>query len=305
MLNPDFTAAEGETLEGRYGITVFDDLDAAFATKPDLAVIATPSALHLEPMQKAIENNCGVFVEKPWSHNLDGFAALECEADSRGLPFFISFQRRHHPYLSRIHELTASGALGPIVNAVFNVASYVPAWHQYEDYRDLYAVRAALGGGVLLTEIHEIDLACWWFGLPDTVFCSGGTYGEDKSIDVEDTAHVTLRYADFDAQVNLCFMQRVMRRDLFVAGTKGYAAWNQNANTFVHEDYESGEVKRESDPGFTNDGMFINQARAFLDDHGATASAKQWQAAYAAQAVVEAAKASMRNGAAVAPPGAR
>ncbi len=35
-------------------------------------------------------------------------------------------------------------------------------------------VRAELGGGVVLTQIHDYDLACWLFGAPRRVTASGG-----------------------------------------------------------------------------------------------------------------------------------
>jgi len=74
----------------------------------------------------------------------------------------ISYQRRFHPRMKKMREIIVSGGIGKIVNILIEVGSFVPAWHPYEDFRELYACRADLGGGVLLTEIHEVDL-CYWF----------------------------------------------------------------------------------------------------------------------------------------------
>ena len=41
-------------------------------------------------------------------------------------------------------------------NISVTVGSDVRLWHPYEDFRDLYACRSDLGGGVLYTECHEI-----------------------------------------------------------------------------------------------------------------------------------------------------
>ena len=294
VLNADFSVAEGATLEERYDVAVTDDADAAFAARPDLTVIATPSSLHLDPMNRAVTVGSSVFVEKPWSDSTTGFTEFRRQVEARGLAFFISFQRRHHPLIERAAALVRSGRLGRIVNAVFNVASYVPIWHGYEDWRRLYAVRPELGGGVLLTEIHELDLAAWFFGPPKSVFCSGGNYGE-FALDVEDTVHLTLGYDGFDVQVNLCFMQRQARRDFFVAGTDGHVSWNQNGNAFEHVDYASGAAVRDALPEMTCDTMFVCQARAFLDDHGPERTTEQLDAAEISQAIVDSAKASMRS----------
>jgi predicted dehydrogenase len=44
-----------------------------------------------------------------------------------------------------------------------------------------------LGGGVLLTQIHDFDYLGWLFGWPHRVFCVGGKLS-DLEINVEDTA---------------------------------------------------------------------------------------------------------------------
>ena len=173
---PDFSINQEGTLESKYGIKVFDDLDMALDASPDLAVISTPSSMHLECAQLCASKGINIFVEKPFSHNLDGFNDFENLVLEKNLYFFISFQRRFHPYLRKIKKLIDSDKLGKIITANFNVASYVPAWHPYEDYKELYACRADLGGGVLLTEIHELDLCYWYFGLPNYASCVGGNY---------------------------------------------------------------------------------------------------------------------------------
>jgi predicted dehydrogenase len=69
----------------------------------------------------------------------------------------------------------------------------LPAWHRYEDYRELYASRRALGGGVILTQIHELDYLGWLFGPPRRVFAIGGHFS-GLEVDVEDTASLLLEH---------------------------------------------------------------------------------------------------------------
>ena len=49
---------------------------------------------------------------------------------------------------------------------------------------------------LLETEIHELDLCNWYFGLPDFVNCIGGKYS-NTDIDVEDTANILIRFMKF------------------------------------------------------------------------------------------------------------
>ena len=85
----------------------------------------------------------------------------------------------------------STAALGTLTEAEFDYAEYLPDWHPYEDYRTSYAARADLGGGVVLTQIHDYDLACWLFGAPARVVASGGHLSA-LDIDVEDTVDAML-----------------------------------------------------------------------------------------------------------------
>ncbi|NQV03466.1 MAG: Gfo/Idh/MocA family oxidoreductase, partial [Bacteroidia bacterium] len=221
LLNSNFTVNKDSSLEEKYNLALFDSLEDGLVNNPDLIVISTPSSLHLQVARKAAERGINIFIEKPFSNNLDGFEDFRNLVLRNNLYFFVSFQRRFHPYITKVKQMVSNGQLGKIVSASFNVASYVPDWHPYEDYKNLYACRKELGGGVLLTEIHELDLCSWYFGFPEHVYCAGGNYSSHQ-LDVEDTAHVTLEYKDFSVQINLCFMQKQNRRAFSIAGTQGY-----------------------------------------------------------------------------------
>jgi len=290
-LTPAFTVAEG-SLEEAAGLTLVPDLAAGLAERPDLVVVATPSALHLDPMLAAAEAGCGLLVEKPWSHDLHGFDRFRRAVEASAAPFRLSFQRRHHPLLQRVRRILEEGTLGRVISARFAVGSYVPAWHGYEDWHGLYAVRPELGGGVLLTEIHEIDLAAWYFGLPARVACTGGTFGPEP-LAVEDTAHLTLDYDGFVVQIALCFMQQQPERGLTIAGTAGHLSWTADGNRLTHVDYQSGHTRDWADPSFANDAMFAAQADALLADFTPAANGEHLRAAWASQAIVAAARRSM------------
>ena len=295
LLNPDFSVNNTISIKKKYHLTFFNSLEDGLDNNPDLIVISTPSSLHFEVVKKAAERNINIFVEKPFSHNLDGFSDFENLVLEKNLYFFISFQRRFHPYLKRIMEIIKSGMLGKIITANFNVASYVPEWHPYEDYKQLYACRADLGGGVLLTEIHEFDLCYWYFGLPDYVSCVGGNYSDIK-LDVEDTTHISLEYHDFAVQVNLCFMQQHKRRDLYISGTNGYVEWSEIGNTFKFITYNEGNEELLCDPDYTNDEIFISQAKYFLNEFNKSDNQSYLESAKGSIVIVQAAKESMKTG---------
>lgn len=294
LLRPDFTVNESNTIEEEYGLHMYQDLESAFASGPDLTVISTPTSCHREPMMMAMEAGSGVFVEKPWAENLEGFEEFGNGMLAKGLPFHISFQRRYHPLLAQARHVVVSGALGKLLAAEFIVYSNVPSWHPYEDWRELYAVRADLGGGVLLTEIHEIDLANWFFGVPDAVFCAGGNRCLEP-LDVEDTVQMTLLYPGFSVQVTLCFMHQRPSRRIHIAGTDGDIEWSDRENCLRMVSF-SGEAEEFRKPGLTNDDMFIAQAESFLKGWSVENTKESIAAAGNSLAIVEAARRSLGSG---------
>lgn len=295
LLNPDFSVNYDISLEKKYDLILFKSLEEGLDNNPDLIVISTPSAFHFEVAKKAVERSINIFIEKPFSHDLVGFEEFRQLVIANNVYFFISFQRRFHPYLKKIKEIIEKGKLGKIINANFNVASYVPSWHPYEDYKEFYACKADLGGGVLLTEIHELDLCYWYFGLPNDISCIGGNYSK-ITLDVEDTTHVTLEYNDFAVQVNLCFMQQYNRRDLYISGTDGYVEWNEVGNNFKFINYSEEKEEVLSNPGFTNDEMFINQAKFFFNKLKKPDNKSFLEVAKSSLTIVQTAKESMKSG---------
>ncbi len=291
LLRPDFTADEQSTVEAAYGLRTFDSLEAAFADGPDLTVISTPTSCHREPMMMAVKAGSGVLVEKPWAENLLDFPEFRDAVLARQLPFHISFQRRFHPQIASARAALISGAIGRPVAASFTVYSNVPSWHPYEDWRSLYAVRPELGGGVLLTEIHEIDLAHWFFGMPVAVWCSGGNRGTEKLF-VEDTVQMTLLYGDFSVQMTLCFMHKKPSRSFHIAGTNGDIQWDDATGGLTVTPFLGAEERVESN-AFTNDSMFVRQAERFLSGWTLGDTRESLASAAGSLAIIEAARRSM------------
>ena len=291
LLRSDFSVDAKQTVEDAYELQICNSIEDAFAAGPDLTVISTPTSCHLEPMMMALQAGSSVFVEKPWAEDLQGFRAFQDDVLAKNLAFHVSFQRRFHPQIAQTHRAISLGAIGRPLAASFTVYSYVPAWHSYEDWRQLYAVRSDLGGGVLLTEIHEFDLANWFFGVPEAVFCAGGCRS-DHRLQVEDTVQITLIYSNFTAQITLCFMHAKPSRSFHIAGTSGDIKWDGANNQLAITQF-NGTVEDSTEPEFTNDSMFISQAEAFLYHWSESKTLASLAAASDSLAVVDAARRSM------------
>jgi predicted dehydrogenase len=182
-LRPD----NGVLSEHRLDIRIFDDLGRALDERLDGVVVADPTSMHLATASAALEAGCALLVEKPLSHSWKGVPEFLAAASRSSAPVLVGYQLRFHPLLERVKALVRDGVFGPMISAASTFGEYLPDWHPYEDYRAGYAARRELGGGVLLTQIHDIDYLGWILGWPQKVYSVGG-HLSGLEVDVDDTA---------------------------------------------------------------------------------------------------------------------
>lgn len=221
---------QGEDLESKYGVRVHTELDAALEQRPDAVFVTNPSSLHVDVTRRALRAGAHVFVEKPLSHSLDGIAELVRESQARNLVGCVAYQLRFHPGFVRTREILEQGLLGRVLFAEACVGEYLPGFHPYEDYRRMYASRRELGGGVTLSQIHEIDLLLALLGRPERVFSLGGKLSS-LEVDVDDVSSSLLEFRGADGRalpvrLHQDFVQRPAERRLVLVGERGKVEWS-------------------------------------------------------------------------------
>ena len=135
-----------------------------------LFVIANPSSKHVKTLIKIIFKNLNVLVEKPLaSTNLD-LDKMKKLYEKFKINLFPGYQLRFDPRIKMMKKIIKKKQK-KLRYANFHLKTFLPDWHPWEDFRDSYASQKKLGGGVLLTCSHEIDLAINFFGEAQSVFC--------------------------------------------------------------------------------------------------------------------------------------
>ena len=263
VLNSDFAVKNGATLESEYDIEFFKDVNEAYEQNPDLVVIATPTFNHSESIIKAAKHKANILVEKPGAMNIKQAHNVTSTIKDNKVGFFISYQRRFHPLVGRLRSVLDSNKIGKLMSVRVAVSSYVPDWHPYEDFHDLYACRSDLGGGVLKTETHEIDFITWLFGIPRQIFSTYGCRGK-FNIDVEDSANLLLDYDSFSVQMSMCFMQKKQERNFKFFGQKGWIEFDLINQKLVVCSYDNKDLEVYEDI-VDNDELFKLQADYFLN----------------------------------------
>ena len=254
-------------LEEKYGVRPVDTLEQGLAARPDVVFVCGPTIEHVEVSLAAARAGCHLFIEKPIGASLDGVEDLVAEVERRGLVSFVGYQLRFHPLLQRAKALLDEGAAGPLVAARFSMGDHLPSWHPYEDYRQMYAAREALGGGVILSQIHDLDLVCWLLGMPRRVFAMAGHW-TPLEIDVEDTASMLFECeADghpVPVHVHQDYIQRPGSRGLELIGRDGRIGVDLPAAELrlTRVDHPVDVQRLE---GFDRNDMFLAELRHFLE----------------------------------------
>ena len=275
-------------------------LDRGYQEQPDAALICAPTSLHLELATEALEHDCHLFIEKPLSHSMEGVDGFLEEAENKKRVLLVGYNFRFDPLLKTVREWVAEGRIGRVVSARFHFGSYLPARHPWEDYRAGYGARKNLGGGVILDAIHELDLALWMFGEPETIYCAGGKYS-DLEIDVEDVAEILLCYPDKIVSIHLDSVQRAPERYCEIIGTRGQIQADFFARTLRYFDGETCAWQSGGDY-CAIDEIYKREMRHFLDClDGRTTPAVDGKVAAESLALAEDVRESMERNSPVSP----
>ena len=268
VLNEQQQVIENTDLAQHYKIREFNDLDQALADKPDIAFITNPSQHHINVAIKAAEAGCHLFIEKPLSTNTDRINELLDLIHHKKLTAMVAYQYRFHPGLPQVTQWLKNKKIGPLISATLVQGDFLPQWHPYEDYRDSYASRKELGGGVLLTQIHEFDNALNLFGLPRRVFALGGKLSR-LEINVEDSASVLMEceYEGKILPVTLLtdFLQSPPVRNCTIVGESGRIFLDLIDGNASLTNRKTGKTEFHYYKDFERNQLFIDELKHFLD----------------------------------------
>jgi len=205
----------------------------------DAAVVASPSSEHARQAATCIRAGVPALVEKPLALDAATAARLDRLAGDAGVPLAVAMNLRHHPGVRRVRA--ALPEIGRLLRAAVWCGSWLPGWRSV-DYRQTYSAQRALGGGILLDAIHEIDELMWLLGPAASVSALLRTVS-DLEIDVEDVALLQLELASgVPATVTLDYLDRAYHRGCRVVGGDGTVAWEWTAEEVVV--HAAGEARR-------------------------------------------------------------
>jgi len=234
-----------------------------FDVKNTIYFICNNTNLHFKTLQKIAKQNMSIFVEKPIIHKLIDLKKIKELIKKFNLKVVGGYVLRHDPRIIKLKEIIKKEKKN-VLMASFNLQTYMPHWHKNENYKNRYLNKRKLGGGVLLTCCHEIDLAIYLFGEVASVYSK--KINSNLKNDVENSVILILTHKNgIVSLLNLDFSNKIQfQRTLEVKTKKNIFIWDVNKNYLLKkkEDTIDKKIKFKNIKNLNN--AFQNQSLSVL-----------------------------------------
>jgi predicted dehydrogenase len=209
----------------------------------DFVIISNPTALHAEAIKMVAHLKKPLFIEKPPFHNLENVTEILNIISKYNLKTYTAFNLR---FLDCLIYLKENIEVKKVQEVNVYCGSYLPVWRDNWDYKKNYSANAAMGGGVHLDLIHELDYVLWIFGKPNEV---EKILRSKSKIDVDavDYANYTLVYDNFVVTIILNYYRRdtkrtceiVMDTETWNVNLPKNEITNLNDNTIIYQSFQT------------------------------------------------------------------
>ena len=274
-------------LAKKYSCESFESYEDMFKkSNMDIATIATPSGLHMEPAIAAAQLGKHVICEKPLDITLDRIDAMIGAHKKAGTVLGGVFQNRFTKAQTVLREAINDGRFGTVTYA----GVYVPWWRSDEYYKDSWHGTWELdGGGALMNQsIHMVDMLCDLMPAVASVQAYVATLGHPQ-IETEDTAVAVLRFAPLPSvkdkkrgALGIIYGTTASYPGQFkrfeITGTKGTVVYLEDSFTvwqFAEERPQDKQIRKQfgqvkglggvADPAAISHELHVRNFKAFID----------------------------------------
>jgi predicted dehydrogenase len=254
LLNKKFKPIYSHNIEEKFKCRNITE-KKALKEKFELIIVANPTSLHLKSCIKFVNNTNFFLVEKPFSNKFNDSINF-LKKYKKKIIFYTGYQKSFDPVWSLYQKKFLEKK--KIKKIYFKNYSDVTKWHPYENYKNLYACRKSLGGGVLLTECHESQYIYELFGMPRSIIC----YPDKKvdNLDVETASVVIMKYQKFDAIIQLNMMSKKNQRTCEIISNNNiiFLDFNKKSIALIKKDKQKKiKLKYDDDYNFQKQWAYI------------------------------------------------
>ena len=226
-----------QNLHDLYKVKYLKNLNNLSKYKIDVAFICSPTSMHVSQAITLAKNNVNIFIEKPINHNLKNIKKLtNLISKNQNIKHMVGYQLKFNPLINKLKFFIQNNEIGKIFTVQVHHGEHIADFHPYENYKSSYAAIKKLGGGVVLTQSHEIDYLMYLFeSYKFEKKYSINRKLSNLNINVEDNSFsiVELKYKNqiIDCFISLNYFERPKARKIELIGSKGKIKANLMDNT--------------------------------------------------------------------------
>lgn len=240
------------------------DLDQAIK-KSDAVVIATATDSHMQLIDRVIDADKHLYIEKPISHTFDLVEDYQKRIQKKKLIVEIGCQLRSHAGLIKLKQYIDEHDDGPLYTFIAVVGYRLDQWRPHSDYRKCYSSDKMRGGGSLFDLIHEIDLIIWFCGEVEEVFAQQSQIS-DQEINADDLTNIILKMKNRAVgQIQMDMLSPCYRRYLELVFQKAIYRWDYVTGNLVRTDSQNTQTLYSTDSDFSRNDLFLSHMSCFLD----------------------------------------
>ncbi|MBI2020914.1 Gfo/Idh/MocA family oxidoreductase [Candidatus Giovannonibacteria bacterium] len=247
--------------EEKYGIKTIDDYKKVAAADFDAVVISSPPDTHGEYIRFAIAQKKHFFVEHPTL--TDGYETIFANKN-HDLVMVPSATFRFYTPLKMIKKFLEENRIGKILAYQYHMGQYLPDWHPWEDYRDVYFSKKETGA---CREMFPFELIWLNWLMGSHVANVSGFVNKVSNLDMkaDDVLMASLKYKNgIMGNVLIDVIARAPFRTLRILGSDGVLHWERFNNEIKIFDsktktWETIAVpKGRPEPGYVNEEEMYN-----------------------------------------------
>lgn len=200
----------------------FTNLDEALSHASEFTGVAvcSPANVHVEQARAVLDLDLPVLVEKPVSTDVDSCSPLFARLQQGG-KLLLGYPYRWWTPVRQLKTLISAGAIGAPRHARFVMSARSEDVNAPQVGQVLSCAEHDLNGGLLLEQLHFIDLMLWIFGMPDRIFARTGQIASTEK-DAADVVDIVATYADqVVVTVHMDLFGRPHEQHIVVTGEEG------------------------------------------------------------------------------------
>ncbi|HEV2861289.1 MAG TPA: Gfo/Idh/MocA family oxidoreductase [Pyrinomonadaceae bacterium] len=140
--------------------TSFDEM--CDRTRPDLLMVTTVDATHVEYITRALDRGIDVITEKPMVTDEKQVKTVLDAARRSKARVIVAHNYRYAPKHQKIKEIIQSGEIGPVTSVDFSW--YLDTSHGADYFRRWHRLKGRSGSLWVHKASHHFDLINWWLG---------------------------------------------------------------------------------------------------------------------------------------------